>query len=1582
MSQEYSRQGYPSLPPSEAKSFASATSSTTTGQSITESKSPLSRPVPKTEDDGDCAFHAVLGVWNEKEQRIICAEAKQRRAEVKRAIEESKMGSRIHTLAVAGIRELIMTGRSVGKESRQLLQKHQRFLADQDALSPQLWQAFEIELRKYRQVVDHIAGLNHDPKGTAASLREQFYDALNRNDGELYAIIRSLTDLDAAFKHYNELAQTTYDWEGAVSSEVIAEYAQFVGRPGQWLLPSEVAILAEVFHITVEYYSAPGAQAEIINSNQQHRVVVQFNGTNHFEQIQPASKPEQKASGKPSVEKTLRPQLQINVESLRKTLGRISDATVKKIVTDTLKVFEKRIQDFNENAQDPTISDKTLGEDIVDLEGLIENAKGNLEDHAADKQSKKLASEVLGQLTQGFLKLSTQPPYKAILQQTKLTSNRPTDEIDLYRLRKEQQLLFEEPSPLNAAFNKALEEVRASGLPDHKPPKGVFICYAWPDIDRPQEQHLSWLQPFLAKLRDHLKAAGLGSTILDIRDNPVGGDISQYMNAAKESNYVLLIGTESLLRKHKEGGAVRTELIHIMRKLKEDRQKNLYRVIPILLSGTPETAFPAEYELYNTIQFWDETSYFVNFRRLIASLYGVSKPAIDSAFKVVWAEFLTSIKDYSAVVTAGLSLKSVNEKLVDEKAKRKKDQEFHHQTSQELLKLLTLQGNLSNEYIRQTDPHTPSSPNSTLSTAVAKKELLQEEKSSSSFAKVPPSSNPLSSIMEAKTSQTQSQFVLGSSDFKKVVENKGLIVDKSLFIKDIIDKKADVKLILRPRRFGKTFNLSMLYYFFDCKAEAQRNLFQNLNIWSVDGGAYQNYYGKHPVIFLTLKDIIDIKFENALKKFGKIIGKLYEQQLEKYSFKNKKDVEQIIDGTADYATLQLALQNLIEYLYKASGNTPVILLIDEYDTPLNVAYNNTLLNQLEKEKNKFDYEEGYYAKMVNFMRSLLGAALKDSPYLHCAVLTGILRVSKESIFSGLNNITMYSVLNDDFSAHFGFSRKEVQMQLQHAFGPKADETLLNRMEDEYGGYQVGECCMFSPWAVASFIEANRQCAAVGKPFEYKDYWLNTSGNELITDLLDKADTSIKDEFKQLLENQPIVKKIAEHTVFGDIKKSPDILWNLLLLSGYLTIHPGFVNASDPTKRALVIPNQKLYTFYEEQFKKWLQKTYRSYQLPGFKNSHWLDHPKRRLSFAHTQIGRGIVNEPVFTILLQAVLEGDEEERNTAKELFIRSVVLDWLKQEGERLKQLQQLLKSQEKGVQEAGVEILTKLVSAYQLVVPNQEIHNFYEAQIKTWLVEETKKSFESLMSQLSPGITQPPTVSNVSTGFDLVAGYLGKPANLNWLKQNKTASDRLLGELNKLVRISRDKKEIRIKILEKLASIGNTKAIDSLFEEIQTTTEDVIKDYAISAFLVSISLCRSPTAGSTGVLLAKKPALEGALVRGGDTVSVLVPILRGSLDAKTVADRLYAFDSVAPSINLSGVLKSSDKPSLEGVKALLEIDELDDLRGEEWTGKLLLALDSSRDMLLALSCKLFNAVSAAIRTSGISASKAFFKAAIRASS
>ncbi|MGL5621587.1 AAA family ATPase, partial [Cetobacterium sp.] len=297
---------------------------------------------------------------------------------------------------------------------------------------------------------------------------------------------------------------------------------------------------------------------------------------------------------------------------------------------------------------------------------------------------------------------------------------------------------------------------------------------------------------------------------------------------------------------------------------------------------------------------------------------------------------------------------------------------------------------------------------------------------------------------------------VGIDNFKEIIENNYYFADKSMLINEVLDKKSKVTLLPRPRRFGKTLNMSMLNYFFNIEdKESNRKLFDGLDITNTDK---MEYAGQYPVIYISLKDIKVSNWELCLEKFMALIKKEYK----KYGFvlEDKRDAQ------------ENSLLNLSEQLYEKFGKK-VIILIDEYDTPLVTAHS-----------------QGYYDEAIFFFRNVLSAALKGNPYLEFAVLTGILRVAKESIFSGLNNLTVSTILDNNFN-YFGLSEKEVEIALKYY----ELDYEVEEIKKWYNGYKFGNKLVYNPWSIINCINNK----------EINPYWINTSDNALIKELLSKND---------------------------------------------------------------------------------------------------------------------------------------------------------------------------------------------------------------------------------------------------------------------------------------------------------------------------------------------------------------------------------------------------------------------------------------------------------------------------------------------
>ena len=401
---------------------------------------------------------------------------------------------------------------------------------------------------------------------------------------------------------------------------------------------------------------------------------------------------------------------------------------------------------------------------------------------------------------------------------------------------------------------------------------------------------------------------------------------------------------------------------------------------------------------------------------------------------------------------------------------------------------------------------------------------------------------------------------IGISDFKKLREEKCYFVDKSLLIKDVAEG-AEVILYPRPRRFGKTINLSMLRYFYD-KSEDNSALFDGLAI--INEKDIMQKQGKYPVIFITFKDVKTNKFNDCMDAIKSILSSLYIEHTYlldtdlMHSFE-KNVYNQIIDKSANQAEYANSLKNLCKHLYQFHKINPVIL-IDEYDMPIQSAYINN-----------------FYEDLIVFIRNLLSGCLKDNTYLEKAVLTGILRVAKESIFSGLNNLDVCSILQSYSADKFGFTEKEVEQCLR-------DYNLndnFNEVKDWYDGYNFFGNEIYNPWSILNFL--NKKILS--------PYWVNTSGNDLIKTILQKANPGVKKDLEILVENGSLSREVQDNIVYADVNHNEESLWNFLLMSGYLRYdnlkQKGIYWTAD-----IRIPNKEVqYLFEAEVVKSWFNKTH-------------------------------------------------------------------------------------------------------------------------------------------------------------------------------------------------------------------------------------------------------------------------------------------------------------------------------------------------------------------------------------------------------
>ncbi len=404
---------------------------------------------------------------------------------------------------------------------------------------------------------------------------------------------------------------------------------------------------------------------------------------------------------------------------------------------------------------------------------------------------------------------------------------------------------------------------------------------------------------------------------------------------------------------------------------------------------------------------------------------------------------------------------------------------------------------------------------------------------------------------------------IGYDDFRKIIDNEFSIVDKSLFIKDIVDNASEVILITRPRRFGKTLNLSMLRYFLapEVYGESTQGLFNGLYIQN-EKELCKQHQAHYPVVFVSFKDIKDHSFDVAYKRLAKLMSEVYSEY--RYLLSSTKLYEEdkkyfrsvLAEELTNYADLESSLKNLTRYLHQHHAIKPW-LLIDEYDTPIQSAYLN-----------------GYYEEMIGMMRGLFGAALKTNPYLFKAVLTGILRVSKESLFSGLNNIKVYSMLNPRYGNYFGFTEEETLSILKQSELPVSPEIIRSW----YNGYQIGDSTVYNPWSIVNCVHDQGML---------KPYWVNTSDNALIKKLLIKSTTEFKEQLELLLDEKPVEKIIDENFVYGDlITNHKSGAWSLLFMTGYLKAISS-IETEQGFKCNLMIPNREVRSLYRQIVEQWL-----------------------------------------------------------------------------------------------------------------------------------------------------------------------------------------------------------------------------------------------------------------------------------------------------------------------------------------------------------------------------------------------------------
>lgn len=394
---------------------------------------------------------------------------------------------------------------------------------------------------------------------------------------------------------------------------------------------------------------------------------------------------------------------------------------------------------------------------------------------------------------------------------------------------------------------------------------------------------------------------------------------------------------------------------------------------------------------------------------------------------------------------------------------------------------------------------------------------------------------------------------VGIENFKTMIDKSAYYVDKTNFIEDVLNEQ--VVSYTRPRRFGKTLNMSMLYYFFSINEKENSYLFDGLNISkNKDALKVQN---KYPTIFISLKEMKSLTFDAQISSFSNVIYELLDKNLEILSSDQLSDTTKDIlnklhNRSSSVEDLKISLRVITNALY-AYYQQKVIVLIDEYDVPLQAAYQNN-----------------YYEEMVEFLRSVFSSALKTNDALEKGVMTGCLRISKESIFTGLNNFTAYSVLNNISSESFGFTESEVKQLLKdYSLSEKMDE-----VKEWYDGYQFGNNEIYNPWSTLMYVKNIMQDVS----FKPISFWANTSGNDLVVKYIQNGDKKLRKEFDLLMNGQSLIKYIKPELTYREMDNINNI-YSFLLLTGYLKV----IKDRGENQYELVIPNKEVYEIYKQSF---------------------------------------------------------------------------------------------------------------------------------------------------------------------------------------------------------------------------------------------------------------------------------------------------------------------------------------------------------------------------------------------------------------
>ncbi len=470
----------------------------------------------------------------------------------------------------------------------------------------------------------------------------------------------------------------------------------------------------------------------------------------------------------------------------------------------------------------------------------------------------------------------------------------------------------------------------------------------------------------------------------------------------------------------------------------------------------------------------------------------------------------------------------------------------------------------------------------------------------------------------------QTKLPMGIENFKRIRTEGYYYVDKTGLIKDLLQNMAYVNLFTRPRRFGKTLNMSMLKYFFEAGSDIA--LFDGLEI-SKEKELCEEYMGKFPVISISLKEVAGENFDAAKRVLRSVLG----DEAVSFPFLAESDrlteTERLqykkliaLDEHGEYAmsdeVLSKSLLTLSRFLQKHFGQSTIVL-IDEYDVPLDKAY-----------------QSDYYDDMVNLIKMLFGRALKTNDSLKFAVLTGCLRVSKESIFTGLNNFNVYSIKDVQYHEYFGFSDTEVRQLLEY-YGFMGKYDIIKRW---YDGYHFGEMEVYCPWDVVSYCHALKMNPAT----EPKNYWVNTSGNDIIRRFLSMADAATRDEIELLINGSHVKKMIHQELTYRDLESDIDNLWSLLFTTGYLT-QDGDDNDGISL---LVIPNREIHWIYVQQIRKWFKDEARRHTTK-----------LNRLCRAFEENDTAAIEKELTSYLRKTISIRDTSTKKEMKENFYHGILL-------------------------------------------------------------------------------------------------------------------------------------------------------------------------------------------------------------------------------------------------------------------------------------------------------------------------------------